>query len=70
VLQEKSEDWDSVIETQLNAVFLLSKLAAKSMLSRKKLQEQRVLGLAGFGLRYRNDDSCRRGLCDSMMDQM
>ena len=35
VLQEKSEDWDSVIETQLNAVFLLSKLAAKSMLSHK-----------------------------------
>ena len=35
VLQEKSEDWDSVIETQLNAVFLLSKLAAKSMLRRK-----------------------------------
>jgi 2-deoxy-D-gluconate 3-dehydrogenase len=35
VSQEKSEDWDSVIETQLNAVFLLSKLAAKSMLSHK-----------------------------------
>src|ERR1700736_6460829 len=35
VLNEKSEDWDKVIETQLNAVFLLSKLAAKSMLSRK-----------------------------------
>src|ERR1039458_8281984 len=35
VLQEKPEDWDSVIETQLNAVFLLSKLAARSMLSRK-----------------------------------
>jgi 2-deoxy-D-gluconate 3-dehydrogenase len=33
VLKEKSEDWDNVIETQLNAVFLLSKLAAKSMLS-------------------------------------
>ena len=32
VLQEKPEDWDSVIETQLNAVFLLSKLAAGSML--------------------------------------
>src|SRR5437868_12494652 len=30
VLNEKSEDWDNVIETQLNAVFLLSKLAAKS----------------------------------------
>jgi 2-deoxy-D-gluconate 3-dehydrogenase len=31
VLNEKPEDWDNVIETQLNAVFLLSKLAAKSM---------------------------------------
>jgi 2-dehydro-3-deoxy-D-gluconate 5-dehydrogenase len=35
VLHEKPEDWDNVIETQLNAVFLLSKLAAASMLSRK-----------------------------------
>jgi 2-deoxy-D-gluconate 3-dehydrogenase len=35
VLHEKTEDWDSVIETQLNAVFLLSKLAARSMLSHK-----------------------------------
>ncbi len=34
VLNEKPEDWDSVIETQLNAVFLLSKLAARSMVSR------------------------------------
>jgi 2-deoxy-D-gluconate 3-dehydrogenase len=33
VLQEKPEDWDNVIETQLNAVFLLSKLAARSMVS-------------------------------------
>jgi len=32
VLNEKPEDWDNVIETQLNAVFLLSKLAAQSML--------------------------------------
>ncbi len=31
VLQERSEDWDKVIETQLNAVFLLSKIVAKSM---------------------------------------
>src|SRR5271165_6487039 len=36
VLNEKSEDWDSVIETQLNAVFLLSKLAAGLMLRHKK----------------------------------
>ncbi len=35
ILNEKSEDWDNVIETQLNAVFLLSKLAARSMVSRK-----------------------------------
>jgi 2-dehydro-3-deoxy-D-gluconate 5-dehydrogenase len=35
VLREKPEDWDNIIETQLNAVFLLSKLAAQSMLSRK-----------------------------------
>ncbi|MFZ0823746.1 MAG: SDR family NAD(P)-dependent oxidoreductase, partial [Terriglobales bacterium] len=35
VLQEKPEDWDNVIETQLNAVFLLSKLAARSMVSNK-----------------------------------
>jgi 2-deoxy-D-gluconate 3-dehydrogenase len=35
ILNEKPEDWDNVIETQLNAVFLLSKLAARSMLSRK-----------------------------------
>jgi 2-dehydro-3-deoxy-D-gluconate 5-dehydrogenase len=35
VLNEEPEDWDSVIETQLNAVFLLSKLAAKSMVTRK-----------------------------------
>jgi 2-deoxy-D-gluconate 3-dehydrogenase len=36
VLQEKPEDWDNVIETQLNAVFLLSKLAAESMIKRKR----------------------------------
>jgi 2-dehydro-3-deoxy-D-gluconate 5-dehydrogenase len=35
VLNEKPEDWDNVIETQLNAVFLLSKLAAQSMLRQR-----------------------------------
>jgi NAD(P)-dependent dehydrogenase (short-subunit alcohol dehydrogenase family) len=35
VLQEAPEDWDNVIETQLNAVFLLSKLAARSMVEKK-----------------------------------
>jgi 2-deoxy-D-gluconate 3-dehydrogenase len=31
VMNERPEDWDCVIETQLNSVFLLSKLAARSM---------------------------------------
>lgn len=35
IMQESPEDWDSVIETQLNAVFLLSKLSARSMMERK-----------------------------------
>ncbi len=35
VLNEKSEDWDRVIETQLNAAFHLSKLAAPSMIRQK-----------------------------------
>jgi len=36
VLNEKEEDWDGVIETQLNSVFLLSKLVAKSMVENKR----------------------------------
>jgi 2-dehydro-3-deoxy-D-gluconate 5-dehydrogenase len=35
VMNEKAEDWDGVIETQLNSVFLLSKLAAGSMIRKK-----------------------------------
>jgi 2-deoxy-D-gluconate 3-dehydrogenase len=36
VLNETEKDWDSVIETQLNAVFILSKLVAKSMVENKR----------------------------------
>ena len=36
ILQETAESWDAVIETQLNAVFLLSKIAAASMATRKR----------------------------------
>ena len=36
ILNETKEDWDTVINTQLNAVFLLSKLVAKSMTQNKK----------------------------------
>ena len=35
ILEESAEDWDRVIETQLNAVFLFSKFAAQSMTKRK-----------------------------------
>jgi 2-dehydro-3-deoxy-D-gluconate 5-dehydrogenase len=35
VLKESPEDWDRIIETQLNAVFLLSKIAAGSMVNHK-----------------------------------
>ena len=35
VMNEKPEDWDRVIETQLNSVFLLSKLVARSMMRQK-----------------------------------
>lgn len=36
VLNERPEDWDCVIETQLNSVFLISKLAARSMRGHKR----------------------------------
>ncbi|MBK5208969.1 MAG: SDR family oxidoreductase [Flavobacteriaceae bacterium] len=36
ILNETEENWDSVIDTQLNAVFLLSKLVAKSMVKNKR----------------------------------
>lgn len=36
VLKESAESWDTTIETHLNATFLLSKLAAASMLKRRR----------------------------------
>ena len=36
VLLETAADWDRVIEAQLNAVFLLSKLAAAAMVARRR----------------------------------
>ena len=35
IMAEKPEDWDRVLETNLNSVFLLSKLAAGSMMRQK-----------------------------------
>jgi 2-deoxy-D-gluconate 3-dehydrogenase len=45
ILEESPEDWDSVIETQLNAVFLLSKLAAESM---KRDKEGKIINIASM----------------------
>ena len=36
ILNETEEEWDGLIEIQLNAVFLLSKLVAKSMVNHKR----------------------------------
>lgn len=36
VLHESAESWDTTIETHLNATFLLSKLAAESMVQRRR----------------------------------
>ncbi len=36
ILNETEEEWDGLIEIQLNAVFLLSKLVAKSMVDNKR----------------------------------
>ena len=36
VLDQTPDDWDKVIETNLNACFLLSKLAAQSMVKRRQ----------------------------------
>jgi 2-dehydro-3-deoxy-D-gluconate 5-dehydrogenase len=48
VLREKPEDWDNVLETQLNAVFLLSKVAAASMLKRKRGKIINIASMLSF----------------------
>src|SRR5882757_2673503 len=45
ILNEKPEDWDNVIETHLNAAFLLSKLAAQSML---RLQGGKIINIGSM----------------------
>ena len=45
VLDQTLEDWDKVIETNLNACFLLSKLAAKSMV---KQREGKIINIASM----------------------
>ena len=48
VLLEHAADWDGVIETQLNAVFLLSKLAAAAMVTRRRRKIINVGSVSSF----------------------
>ena len=45
VLDQTPEDWDKVIETNLNTCFLLSKLAAQSMVKRR---EGKIINIASM----------------------
>ena len=45
VLDQTPEDWDKVIETNLNACFLLSKLAAQSMV---KQRQGKIINIASM----------------------
>lgn len=45
ILEESPEDWDMVLETQLNAVFLLSKLAAETM---KRNGDGKIINIASM----------------------
>jgi 2-dehydro-3-deoxy-D-gluconate 5-dehydrogenase len=45
VLDQTPEDWDKVIETNLNSCFLLSKFAAQSMVKR---HEGKIINIASL----------------------
>ena len=48
VLDETPEDWDKVIETDLNACFLISKLAAKSMVKQGQGKIINIVSMYSF----------------------
>ncbi|HVQ20538.1 MAG TPA: SDR family oxidoreductase, partial [Terrimicrobiaceae bacterium] len=53
VLEQTPEDWDQVIETNLNACFLLSKLVAQSMVKQRRgkiINIASMFALFGSGL--------------------
>jgi 2-dehydro-3-deoxy-D-gluconate 5-dehydrogenase len=62
VLEQASEDWDQVIETNLNACFLLSKLAAASMV---KPRRGKIINIASmyavFGAAFAPSYSAAKG---------
>ena len=66
-LKFRAEDWDRVIETNLNSCFFLSQIAAQSMVARKQRQDnqyrERVLALrlarVGIPIRRRRARWCR-----------
>ena len=48
VLDQTPEDWDKVIETNLNACFLISKLAAKSMVKQGQGKIINIVSMYSF----------------------
>lgn len=48
VLDQTPEDWDKVIETNLNACFLLSKVAAQSMVKRRQGKVINIASMYSF----------------------
>jgi 2-dehydro-3-deoxy-D-gluconate 5-dehydrogenase len=48
VLDHSEEDWDAVLETNLNACFILSKYAAQSMIRRKRGKIINVASIGGY----------------------
>ena len=48
VMNEEPEDWDRVLETHVNANFLLSKLAARSMVEQQRGKIENISSMYSF----------------------
>jgi 2-dehydro-3-deoxy-D-gluconate 5-dehydrogenase len=62
VLEQAAEDWDRVIETNLNSCFLLSKLAAASMVKQRRGKIINIASMFGiFGSAFLPAYSAAKG---------
>ena len=62
VLEQAPEDWDRVIETHLNACFLLSKVVVTSMVKQRRGKIINIAGLyAVFGAAFASSYSAAKG---------
>ena len=71
VLDQNPEDWDKVIETNLNACFLLSKLAAQSMV---KQRQGKIINIASmyslFGSGFAPSYSAAKGALVQLQERL